>query len=1202
MSDATHPDAPADAHAPASSPTSPTGPDQVDGKSFWALTATMFQGALSDNIYKFVLTIMAINLAMSRAVAPAGATDATAATKAGEALATQYQTFIGIAFALPWIIAFAFSGWLGDRFSKSRVTQGTKLLEIVIMLIAIVALQSGSLWFAIAVMFLMSLQSALFGPSKYGVLAEILPANKLGWGNGMIQGLTFVAILIGTLVGPRLYSDYSESLWVAGVILTVLACIGMGASMMMRPLPAANPTLPLQLNPFTVLFENGRTILSNAGITWCIAGQVIFWTVAVMLQSAVVLVAKQTMGLSDAQVGFALIPIAVGNGIGCFIVSYMCRNRNELGLVPFGALLMFLAGVVVYLLIPYSEQLKVYTPGQKEQLLLVLPIVLGFMGATCGMIVVPLEAYLVHNTDPKQRGGVLATTNLLIAFGWLVGAVLYGVCYSLRDHVGDVFLFCGVAILVTCIAMCYRFPRVPLRFMTLVLFSTFYRTRVKGVENIPAARRRAAGPESPVLPRRDPALLGHRGPPHPLHHEQGGVQHRGSSIPSPGITHSIPIEQNAVAARADRRAARGRRGDQGRRPGLHLPRGPAHAHGRADALPARPRAHHEGPRRADHPGGDRRRVRHGMALRNGRKHLGDSMPWRRLAINVVFGKALPTHTPLAVLRQNVVDLMVDAFRFPPRRRRAAAPHGGAEPARWALRDPLRGPHEREAGAEPPCAGRGDGAGDAAPRGVARGGERRHHAAAVDRRDGAEHRGAAGRQGAGEPELYGLAADQHGDLRHGEDQADDHLHAVRREGEAGAADHGEGAVYRGSPRVDRRHGPLRGVPARRSPADPGHRALPRPHEGREARRPRDADLQQRLDGRAEGGHALHWNITSNCIGAAQFCNISREVRVLGILPFFHSFGFMSTLWLPFLKHFGVTFYPNPLDAKVIGALVERDQVTHLFATPTFLSAYTRRVEPSQFGSLRFVLTGAEKLKDFIATAFQVRFGLVPKEGFGCTECSPAVALNGDDYRQAGIYQVGTRRGTVGQPIPGVTVKIIHLNNGDPVPPGEPGMLLVRGACVMQGYFGMPDKTAEALQDGWYRTGDVAKLEEDGFLIITDRLSRFSKIGGEMVPHVRIEESLQKVTGIEEQVFAVTAVPDDKKGERIAVLYTLPEGKAKEACGLLGSPELNLPALWIPKWADFVKVDAIPALGSGKMDLRAIKQKALEALASNAVGGE
>ncbi|MCC7390746.1 AMP-binding protein, partial [Candidatus Sumerlaeota bacterium] len=143
-----------------------------------------------------------------------------------------------------------------------------------------------------------------------------------------------------------------------------------------------------------------------------------------------------------------------------------------------------------------------------------------------------------------------------------------------------------------------------------------------------------------------------------------------------------------------------------------------------------------------------------------------------------------------------------------------------------------------------------------------------------------------------------------------------------------------------------------------------------------------------------------------------------------------------------------------------------------------------------------------------------------------------------------------------------------------------------------YYKMPEKTAEVLRDGWYQTGDIAKVDEDGFLTITDRLSRFSKIGGEMVPHIRIEESLQKATGSEEQVFAVTGVPDDKKGERLCVLYTTGEEKARAACDAISGAEYNLPALWLPKWNDFIKVDAIPILGTGKMDLRGIKQLALE----------
>ena len=170
-----------------------------------------------------------------------------------------------------------------------------------------------------------------------------------------------------------------------------------------------------------------------------------------------------------------------------------------------------------------------------------------------------------------------------------------------------------------------------------------------------------------------------------------------------------------------------------------------------------------------------------------------------------------------------------------------------------------------------------------------------------------------------------------------------------------------------------------------------------------------------------------------------------------------------------------------------------------------------------------------------------------------------------------------------------MKVVDIATGEPVAPGSAGMLLVKGPNVMRGYLGKPEKTAEVLHDGWYTTGDVAMMEEDGFLTITDRLSRFSKIGGEMVPHIRIEEKLQELADATEQVFAVTAVPDEKKGERIVVVHTLSETKLEPVLEKLA--QCDLPALWKPKANQFVHVDAIPVLGTGKMDLRGIKTLAM-----------
>jgi acyl-[acyl-carrier-protein]-phospholipid O-acyltransferase/long-chain-fatty-acid--[acyl-carrier-protein] ligase len=241
-------------------------------------------------------------------------------------------------------------------------------------------------------------------------------------------------------------------------------------------------------------------------------------------------------------------------------------------------------------------------------------------------------------------------------------------------------------------------------------------------------------------------------------------------------------------------------------------------------------------------------------------------------------------------------------------------------------------------------------------------------------------------------------------------------------------------------------------------------------------------------------------------------------------------------------------------------------------------------------LRFVIVGAEKLADRVALAFEDIFGIRPIEGYGCTECAPVVAVNTRDFRGPGVRQVGSRRGTVGHPLPGISVRIVDPETLQPVSGNLPGLLQVKGPNVMNGYLGLPDKTAEVLKDGWYTTGDIVSMEDGGFLVITDRLSRFSKIGGEMVPHIKIEEKLHELIETAEQVFAVSSVPDEKKGERLVVLHTLPPDKLAPVLEKLA--QCDLPALWKPRGNQFFHVETLPYLGTGKLDLRGLKTMAAE----------
>ncbi len=187
-------------------------------------------------------------------------------------------------------------------------------------------------------------------------------------------------------------------------------------------------------------------------------------------------------------------------------------------------------------------------------------------------------------------------------------------------------------------------------------------------------------------------------------------------------------------------------------------------------------------------------------------------------------------------------------------------------------------------------------------------------------------------------------------------------------------------------------------------------------------------------------------------------------------------------------------------------------------------------------------------------------------------------------------MGAKRGTIGHRLPGISVHIVDPETRGNLPVDEPGLMLVRGPNIMQGYLAKPEKTSEILQDGWYETGDIAALDEDGFLTVTDRLSRFSKIGGEMVPHVTVEERLHELAGVTEQTFVVTGVPDAKKGERLVVLHTLANDGVKGVTERLS--QSGLPNLWIPRSNQFFHVGDIPLLGTGKFDLRKVRKLALQ----------
>ncbi|MBN2294864.1 MAG: AMP-binding protein, partial [Pirellulales bacterium] len=253
---------------------------------------------------------------------------------------------------------------------------------------------------------------------------------------------------------------------------------------------------------------------------------------------------------------------------------------------------------------------------------------------------------------------------------------------------------------------------------------------------------------------------------------------------------------------------------------------------------------------------------------------------------------------------------------------------------------------------------------------------------------------------------------------------------------------------------------------------------------------------------------------------------------------------------------------------------------------------RRIERKDFASLEVVITGAEKLPRDVADAFEEKFGTRPLEGYGTTELSPTVCCNIPPERVPQAGQVASREGSIGQTFNGISAKIVDLDTDEDLGTNRAGMLLVTGPNVMKGYLHKPELTAEVIRDGWYVTGDMAKIDDDGFIFITGRISRFSKIGGEMVPHIGVEEAIVDAMGLDadELSIAVTSVPDPGKGERLIVLYTNLPCQPVEICQKLR--EAGLPAIWVPSPDAFRQVDEIPVLGTGKLALKEIKDLALE----------
>jgi acyl-[acyl-carrier-protein]-phospholipid O-acyltransferase/long-chain-fatty-acid--[acyl-carrier-protein] ligase len=955
----------------------------------------------------------------------------------------------------------------------------------------------------------------------------------------------------------------------SGVILLGCTLIGLATSFGISRVPAANPTKRFRWNPLGDFFSNLKTIRADRVLSWAVVGNTYLWFLAALLQFTIVIYGHDVLRVDEAHISLLQAAVGIGIGIGSFAAGYLSGGKIEYGLIPLGAIGMTVFGALLY------------NPGHTLNSAAWHLGLLGFFG---GFFAVPLNALIQHRPRREEKGGVIAAANLLSFVGvFLAAGAYYLFASGFHQSARGIFLDGAILTAVMTIYAVYLLPDSLLRLVLWMVTHSIYRIRVEGRENIPetggalfVANHMSLVDALLLIASTDRAIrfLMYKGIYDLPFVKPGAKMIRAIPISSElrprEMLQSLREASNAIRAGevvcifAEGQITRigqllpFRRGMERIMKGVDAPIVPVNLDGVWGSI---------------------------FSYERGRFlwKMPRSIPY---PVTVSFGKPMPANSTPFEVREAVQQLQTEAYRHHKDRLhtlpRALIRTAHASPFRFAMGDKRRARMSW--------------------------GMALLSAILLARRLRSTW---AGQEMVGillPPSVPGALVNFAAVLS-GKIPVNLNYTSSNETLESCAQQCKLETVVTTKLLLERI--PLK-VPGKTILLEEAA-AAPRTSEKIVAlllwflpgywierilsrAKPKTLDdlatviFSSGSTGEPKGVMLTHYNIASNIEQMGQTFMLEPKDVLLGVLPFFHSFGFTVTLWLPAVLGCGVAYHPSPLDLTAVSELVRDYRVTFLLATPTFLQAYLRRCSPEDFGSLQFVVVGAEKLPERLALAFEDRFGIRPLEGYGATECSPVIAVNTRDFRAPGFRQVGAKRGHIGHPLPGISVRIVDPETRERLPVGTAGLLLVRGPNVMKGYLGKPEKTAEVLWDGWYVTGDIAAEDEDGFLTITDRLSRFSKVGGEMVPHIKVEEKLHELADTTEQKFVVTGVPDGKKGERLVVLHTLAPDELKPLLDRM--PEASLPNLWTPRANQFFHVEELPHLGSGKLDLRRVHEMAVD----------
>ncbi|HPA47473.1 MAG TPA: MFS transporter, partial [bacterium] len=988
--------------------------DLLKHRGFHSFLWTQFLGALNDCIYKIVVSMMAL--------------DAAAQSGGGSG----YLPLASAVFSLPFLLFSGYSGYFADVYSKRSVIVIAKFAEIIIMGLAFCMFFVGKIEWMLAVLFLMAAQSTLFSPAKYGILPEMLPDRDLSRANGLLEMSTFMAIVLGTSFGSMLFAYWKGQSYLIGLVVIAIAVIGFFTSLGVTRVPASGAVKKFSFNPWGEIITGTRRLYALKSLWLTVMGISYFMFLGQLLNMNMMLFSKEVLGSDDVRTGLLLTFLAVGIGTGSVLAGRLSGEKVELGLVPLGGIGM---GIFSFQLAGATESF-----GSAAFALSLLAVAGGFF-------IVPLNAFLQQRSGRDEKGRCIATSNF-ISTAAIVGssAVLWSTHDVFKMSPDRLVFWMGCVTIIGTLYAMRILPDFLIRFSLWLLTHTVYKIRIAGQENVPSE-----GPALLVCNHAsfvDAFLVAacvQRFIRFMVHRKFYEIRTFTWLL---RLMHAIPISADNPK-RVLKSLEQARKELQDGEVVCIFVEGAMSRTG--NLLPFK-RGFERIVRDLDVPviPVHLDRVWGSIFSFKDNRYF---WKWpRRLPypVTVSFGAALPSGVSAQEVRQTVIELGTEAVNIRREPKDLLDLHFIRMAKRRWFADCMA-----------------DSTGKELTRGQALVGS------LLLAKWIGKHRKNDRMIGILLPASVGGALANIAALIAGKIPVNLNF-AVGHESMLSAVNQCEiKTVLTSKAFLERTKIEPPGEPIYMEDLLKQTTSFEKLQTALLAflcptrwihwlfggRKRNSRDLATILfssgtTGEPKGVMLSHHNILSNIEGFSQVFQIGKADCLLGVLPFFHAFGLTGTLWFPIWNGFRAVYHSDPRDARIIGHLARKYTATVLISTPTLYGIYLRKCSKEDFAMMRYTIAGAERLRETVATGFREKIGIDLLEGYGCTEMSPVVSVNVPNFEDEHLAQTGWKPGTVGHPIPGICAKVVHPETGEFLPPGEEGLLLVKGANRMVGYLNQP----------------------------------------------------------------------------------------------------------------------------------------------------